>query len=166
MVRYQQLERDPATRDLFKKRITTLKGFRQIFENSYLLALDTEHVAITIERDRILHQVGLAFTKTLKSRHPPCPPQEPGVIRPTRRLFQFVEDNNIEGLTLNIDTSEKLGGDVLRVGGFRGMPVRRSHRFGEQKTVDIEDLEASVVEFLSNLPRDKKLVLVGFGMGA
>ncbi|KAF4440834.1 hypothetical protein FACUT_3152 [Fusarium acutatum] len=72
----------------------------------------------------------------------------------------------MEGLTLNINTSKELGDEVLRVGGFIGMPIRRSHRFGEEKTVDIEDLEASVLEFLSNLPRDKKLVLVGFGMGA
>ncbi|KAF5651829.1 hypothetical protein F25303_3871 [Fusarium sp. NRRL 25303] len=166
MVRYQQFERDPVTRDLFKNRITTLNGFRKVLESSCFLTLDTEHVAITSGSDRVLHQVGLAFTRTLKSRHPPCPPQEPGMIRPKRRLFHFFEDNNIEGLTLNIDTSKKLGDDVLRVGGFRGMPVRRSHRFGEQKTVDIEDLEAPVVEFLSNLPRDKNLVLVGFGMGA
>ncbi|KAI1017569.1 hypothetical protein LB504_003964 [Fusarium proliferatum] len=166
MVRYQQLERDPATRDLFKKRITTLKGFRQIFESSYLLALDTEHVPITSERDRVLHQVGLAFTKTLTSRHPACPGREPGLLKPRRRLRYFFEDNNMEGLTLNVNTSKELGDDVLRVGGFRGMPVRRSHRFGEQKTVDIEDLEPFIVKFLQGLPKDKHLVLIGFGMEA
>ncbi|RYC84862.1 hypothetical protein BFJ63_vAg12229 [Fusarium oxysporum f. sp. narcissi] len=166
MVRYQQLERDPATRDLFKNRVTTLEGFHEVLENSYVLALDTEHVAITSERDRVLHQVGLKFTKTLKSRHPPCSAWEHGMIRPKRRLRHFFEDNNMEGLTLNINTSKELGDEVLRVGGFRGMPIRRPHRFGVEKTVDIEDLEASVVEFLQDLPEDKKLVLIGFGMGA
>ncbi|KAF5722430.1 hypothetical protein FMUND_2942 [Fusarium mundagurra] len=166
MARYQQFERDPMTRDLFKNRIATLEGFREVLKDSYFLALDTEHVAITSERDRVLHQVGMAFTKTLNSRHPPCPPREPGMKRPVRRLCHFFEDNDMEGSTFNINTSKELGDEVLRVGGFRGMPIRRSHRFGEEKTIDIEDLEASVVEFLSNLPRDKKLVLIGFGMAA
>lgn len=174
MVRYQQLERDPATRDLFKKRITTLKGFRQIFESSYLLALDTEHVAITSERDRVLHQVGLAFTKTLKSRHPACPGREPGLLKPRRRVRYFFEDNNMEGLTLNVNTSKELGDDVLRVGrrvggrvGYlKGMPTRRLHRFGVEKSLDIEDLEPSIVEFLQDLPKGKHLVLIGFGMEA
>ncbi|KAI1039548.1 hypothetical protein LB505_002599 [Fusarium chuoi] len=174
MVRYQQLERDPATRDLFKKRITTLKGFRQIFENSYLLALDTEHVAITSERDRVLHQVGLAFTKTLKSRHSACPGREPGLIKPRRRLRYFFEDNNMEGLTLNVNTINELGDDVLRVGRrvggrvdyLKGMPTRRAHRFGVEKSLDIEHLEPSIVDFLQDLPKDKHLVLIGFGMEA
>ncbi|KLO83777.1 uncharacterized protein LW93_561 [Fusarium fujikuroi] len=174
MVRYQQLERDPATRDLFKKRITTLKEFRQIFESSYLLALDTEHFAITSERDRVLHQVGLAFTKTLKSRHSACPGREPGLIKPRRRLRYFFEDNNMEGLTLNVTTSKELGDDVLRVGRrvggrvgcLKGMPTRRPHRFGVEKSLDIEDLEPSIVKFLQDLPKDKNLVLIGFGMEA
>jgi hypothetical protein len=166
MVRYQQLERDPATQILFNNRITTLKGFREVFENSNFLALDTEHVAITSQGDRVLHQVGLAFTRTLKSRHPLCPARSLGMIRPKRRLRHFFEDNEMEGLTLKINTSKELGDQVLRVGGFKGMPIRRPHRFGEEKTVDIEDLEASVVEFLQDLPKDKKLVLIGFGMGA
>ncbi|KAF5647477.1 hypothetical protein F52700_1337 [Fusarium sp. NRRL 52700] len=166
MVRYQQLERDPATRDLFNNRITTLKGFRQILEDSHFLAFDTEHVAVASERDRVLHQVGLAFTKTLNSRHPPCPVLKPGIIRPKRRLSHFFEDNSMEALSFNINMRKTFGDKVLCFGGFRGMPIRRSHRFGEEKTVDIENLEASVVEFLANLPRDKKLVLVGFGMGA
>ncbi|KAI1049796.1 hypothetical protein LB506_001933 [Fusarium annulatum] len=174
MVRYQQLERDPATRDLFKKRITTLKGFRQIFESSYLLALDTEHVAIKSERDRVLHQVGLAFTKTLKSRHPACPGREPGLLKPRRRLRYFFEDNNMEGLTLNVNTSKELGDDVLRVGrrvggrvGYlKGMPTRRLHRFGVENSLDIEDLEPSIVEFLQDLAKGKHLVLIGFGMEA
>ncbi|KAI7762350.1 hypothetical protein LZL87_006745 [Fusarium oxysporum] len=72
----------------------------------------------------------------------------------------------MEGLTLNINTSKELGDEGLRVGGFRGMPIRRPHRFGEEESLDIEDLEASVVEFLQDLPKDKKLVLIGFGMGA
>ncbi|PNP79411.1 hypothetical protein FNYG_07246 [Fusarium nygamai] len=166
MVRYQQSERDPATRNLFKNRITTLKGFREVLEDSYFLALDTEHVAITSSSDRVLHQVGLAFTKTLESRHPPCPPRERGMMRPVRRLYHFVEDNNMEVLTFNIDTSQELGDGVLRAGGLQGMPIRRPHRFGEERSLYIENLEPFVVEFLSNLPRDKKLVLVGFGMGA
>ncbi|KAM5510364.1 hypothetical protein FOXYSP1_10464 [Fusarium oxysporum f. sp. phaseoli] len=166
MVRYQQLERDPATQILFNNRITTLKGVREVFENSYFLALDTEHVAITSKGDCVLHQVGLAFTRTLKSRHPPCPARSPGMIRPKRRLRHFFEDNEMEGLTLKINTRKELGDQVLRVGGFKGMPIRRPHRFGEEKTVDIEDLEASVVEFLQDLPKDKKLVLIGFRMGA
>ncbi|KAG5802650.1 hypothetical protein H9Q74_013046 [Fusarium xylarioides] len=166
MVSYQQFKRDPATRDLFKNRITTLQGFRQVLEDSYFLALDTEHVPIASVSDRVLHQVGLAFTKTLESRHPPCPPRERGMIRPVRRLCHFVEDNNMEVLTFNINTSQELGDGVLRLGGFTGMPIRRAHRFGEERSLDLENLEPSVVEFLSNLPRDKKLVLVGFGMGA
>ncbi|KAF5547862.1 hypothetical protein FNAPI_8460 [Fusarium napiforme] len=163
---YQQFERDPATRDLFKNRITTLEGFREVLEDSYLVALDTDHVPIASESDRVLHQVGLAFTKTLESRHPPCPPRNCGMIRPVRRLYHFVEDNNIEVLTFDIDTSQELGDEVSRVGGLRGMPVRRPRRFGEERSLYIENLEPSIVDFLSRLPRDKKLVLVGFGMGA
>ncbi|KAF5581802.1 hypothetical protein FPCIR_9910 [Fusarium pseudocircinatum] len=166
MVGYQQFERDPATRDLFRNRITTFKGFREVLEDSYFLAFDTEHVAITSESDRVLHQVGLAFTKTLKSRHPPCPPRERGMMRPVRRLYHFVEDNNMEVLTFNIDTSQELGDEVPRLGGSNGMPIRRPHRFGVEKSLYIENLEPSVVEFLSDLPGDKKLVLVGFVMGA
>ncbi|KAF5688670.1 hypothetical protein FDENT_4755 [Fusarium denticulatum] len=166
MVRYQQFERDPATRDLFKNRISTLQGFRQVLEGSYFVALDTEHVPITSSSDRVLHQVGLAFTKTLESRHLPCPPRERGTIRPVRRLYHFVEDNNMEVLTFNIGTSKELGDGVLRVGGLQGMPIRRPHRFGKETSLYVENLESSVVEFLSNLPRDKKLVLVGFEMGA
>ncbi|KAF5975894.1 hypothetical protein FCOIX_7431 [Fusarium coicis] len=166
MAGYQQFERDPATRDLFKNRITTLNEFRQVLEGSYFLALDTEHVPITSESDRVLHQVGLAFTKTLDSRHPPCPPRERGMIRPMRRLYHFVEDNDMEVLTFNIDKSQELGGEVLRVGGLQGMPIRRPRRFGEERSLDIENLEPSVVEFLSKSPRNKKLVLVGFRMGA
>ncbi|KAF4497978.1 hypothetical protein FAGAP_5837 [Fusarium agapanthi] len=166
MVRYQQLEREPATRDLFKNRITTLKGFREVLEDSYFLALDTEHVAITSGRDRVLHQVGLAFTKTLNSRHPPCPGREPGLKKPKRRLGYFFEDNNMEALTLNVNTIKELGDEVLRVGGIRGMPTRRPHRFGVEKSLDLEDLEACVVKFLRDLPHDENLVLIGFGMEA
>ncbi|KAF4958431.1 hypothetical protein FGADI_2353 [Fusarium gaditjirri] len=164
MVRYQQLERDPATRDLFKNRIRTLNGFREVSEDSYFVALDTEHVAITSERDRVLHQVGLAFTKTLKSRHPACPGRSPGLIKPKRRLRYFFEDNEMKGLTLNINTGKELGDEVVRVGGHKGMPTRRPHRFGVEKSLDSEDLESYVVEFLLDLPKDKKLVLIGFGM--
>ncbi|KAF5585827.1 hypothetical protein FPANT_7381 [Fusarium pseudoanthophilum] len=166
MAGYQQFERDPATRYLFENRITTFNGFREVLEDSHFLALDTEHVPIASASDRVLHQVGLAFTKTLNSRHPPCPPRERGMMRPVRRLYHFVEDNDMEVLTLNIDTRKQLGDEVPRVGGLQGMPVRRPHRFGEESSLDIENLEPSVVEFLSNLPRDKRLVLVGFGMGA
>jgi hypothetical protein len=165
MIRYRQLERAQASRHLFNNRITTLKGFQDILEDSYFLALDTEHVAITSERDRVLHQVGLAFTKTLKSRYS-CPSCTPPVRKHRLRLHHFYEDNQMEGLTININTSKQLGSQILRLGRFKGMPVRRGHRFGEEKYLDIEDLEASVVEFLQNLPKDKKLLLIGFEMAA
>lgn len=47
------------------------------------------------------------------------------------------------------------------------MPARRSHRFGQQQWVNLENLEAAIVDFIQSCPRKKiNLVLVGFEMAA
>ncbi|KAI8685055.1 hypothetical protein NCS57_00173500 [Fusarium keratoplasticum] len=56
MATYQQLQREPASKDLFNNRIARLQGLRNALKDSAFLAIDTEHVAITSEKDRMLHQ--------------------------------------------------------------------------------------------------------------
>ncbi|KAF4435894.1 hypothetical protein F53441_13402 [Fusarium austroafricanum] len=117
MTNYKRIQGAPVSRDLFKKRITTLQAFLEILDDSSFLALDAEHVPITSQADRVLHQVGLAYIKTLKP-----------------------------------ENSE--------------MPVRRGHRFGQQRRINLEDLEPAVIDFIQNCQSGRNLILVGYGMPA
>ncbi|KAI1383558.1 uncharacterized protein F4822DRAFT_420966 [Hypoxylon trugodes] len=56
--------------------------------------------------------------------------------------------------------------DIIRLGGVKGMPVRRSHRFGQKLQVDPEDLEPIIVDFIQSCKNKAKLVLIGFEMAA
>lgn len=83
MATYQQLQREPASKDLFNNRIARLQGLRNALKDSAFLAIDTEHVAITSEKDRMLHQVGLACFPA------PAPdsPTSPNTDRPNLQDF-------------------------------------------------------------------------------
>ncbi|KAL6358928.1 hypothetical protein LRP88_09123 [Fusarium phalaenopsidis] len=119
MATYEQLQREPASRDLFSNRITRLQGLRNALKDSAFLAIDTEHVAITSEKDRILHQI---------------------------------DQDRQDGL--------------VRAGGHIGMPVRRAHRFGQERQVDLEGLEAAILDFIQSCDKKANLVMIGFGMAA
>lgn len=158
MTSYKQLQRDPASKDLFNNRITTLQGFHNAIKDSAFLAIDTEHVPITSERDRILHQVGLAY---LPRDSPQIDPT--GIIQP--RLKDLYTNKKLHVLTLNI--SKEGQEDLIRLGGHRGMPARRPHRFGREQQVDIEDLEAIIMDFIkSHNDNNTNLVMVGFELAA
>ncbi|EXK99480.1 hypothetical protein FOQG_02002 [Fusarium oxysporum f. sp. raphani 54005] len=165
MAAYQKLQRDPASKDLFNKRITTLEGLRNISSNSSFLAIDTEHIAVTSERDRVLHQLGIAFLPTLKqSELSSTDATSTSTNRPS--LKPFYDDNEISGLTLNINIRKEVQDHLIALRGGKGLPIRRSLRFGEEKRVDIENLESAVIEFIQNCNHDSSLVLLGFGMAA
>ncbi|KAH7273264.1 hypothetical protein B0J15DRAFT_96085 [Fusarium solani] len=46
------------------------------------------------------------------------------------------------------------------------MPVRRSHRFGQERHVDLEGLEAAILDFIQSCDKKENLVIIGFGMAA
>ncbi|KAF4336875.1 hypothetical protein FBEOM_9255 [Fusarium beomiforme] len=163
MVSYNKLERLPATRDLFKNRITTLRGFQEVLHNSSFVAMDTEHIAITSERDRVLHQVGLAFIETMKPG--PYASSISHLRRLPVRLPHFFKINHMKCLTINIKTTDRPEHEIVRIGGIKGMPHRRRHRFGQEKCLDTENLESAVVQFFQSLPRNKNLILIGFEIG-
>ncbi|RSL95840.1 hypothetical protein CDV31_013728 [Fusarium ambrosium] len=166
MVTYRQLEREPASKDLFSNRITTIQGLYDVLQNSALLAIDTEHVAITSEKDRVLHQVGLAYFPAPSLVPAPAPtpqnsPTSPNADRPN--LQDFYATKQLIGLTVNINIDQD---NLVRAGGHRGMPVRRSHRFGLERQADLEDLEAIILQFIEGCDENKNLVMIGFGMAA
>ncbi|RSL52445.1 hypothetical protein CEP54_010907 [Fusarium duplospermum] len=163
MATYRQLEREPASKDLFSNRITTIQGLHNAIQDSAFLAIDTEHVAITSEKDRILHQVGLAYFPA------PAPaPQNSPMSSTTDRpnLQDFYAANQLMGLTVNIKIDQDTQDGLVRAGGHRGMPIRRSHRFGLERQVDLEDLEAIILQFIESCDEKKNLVMIGFGMAA
>ncbi|KAJ4308671.1 hypothetical protein N0V84_011965 [Fusarium piperis] len=83
-----------------------------------------------------------------------------------QHLQEFYWTNQVKGLTLNINTSQDKDDNLIRYGGHRGMPVRRSHRFGQERQVDIEGLQAAVLEFIQTCDKKENLVMIGFGMAA
>ncbi|KAF5617054.1 uncharacterized protein FTJAE_12810 [Fusarium tjaetaba] len=163
MAAYQMLQRDPASKDLFNKRITTLEGLRNISSNSSFLAIDTEHIAVTSQRDRILHQLGIAFLPALKPTESSST-DATSTNRPS--LKPFYDNNKISGLTLNVNVRKEVQDQLIALRGGKGLPIRRSIRFGEEKQVDIDDLESAVIEFIQDCNHDSSLVLLGFEMAA
>ncbi|KAI1458843.1 hypothetical protein F4805DRAFT_456237 [Annulohypoxylon moriforme] len=147
MITYKQLQRDLTSKELFNSRITTIKGLKCALQDSAIVAIDTEHVAITSEKGRVLHQVGLAYCRTLSgstlpSTNQPC-------------LQEFYAKNQIQASTFNINIDEN-------------MPTRRSHRFGQEQRIDLEELGGAIVDFIESFHNDNKadLLLIGFEMEA
>ncbi|RSL61665.1 hypothetical protein CEP53_005035 [Fusarium sp. AF-6] len=163
MVTYSQLQRE------LSNRITTLQSLYDVLQNSAFLAIDTEHVAITSEKDRVLHQVGLAYFPAPSPVPAPAPtpqnsPTSPNADRPN--LQDFYASNQLKGLTVDINIDQDTQDNHVRAGGHRGMPVRRSHRFGLERQADLEDLEAIILQFIEGCDENKSLVMIGFGMAA
>ncbi|KAL2675572.1 hypothetical protein Neosp_011759 [[Neocosmospora] mangrovei] len=160
MVTYEQLQREPSSRDLFSNRITRLQDLYHALKDSAFLAIDTEHVAITSQKDRMLHQVGLAYFPA------PVPdlPTSPDAGLPNLQDFYTVRQ--LKGLTLNIKMDQDTQDNIIRAGGHKGMPVRRSHRFGQELQVNLEDLEAAILDFIQSCDKTANLVMIGFGMAA
>lgn len=158
MTTYKQLRSDPASRDLFNKRVATIQGLRDALKDSTFIAIDTEHVLITSEKDRIFYQVGLAHLQTLELSKTFL-----DVSRPS--LQEFYNLSQIRALTLNVnrDQTEQ---DVIRLGGHKGLPARRPHRFGQEQQVNLENLEEAIIDFIQSCDTKKKLVLIGFEMSA
>lgn len=165
MASYKQLQREPASRDLFNNRITTLQGLSHVVKDSAFIAIDTEHVARTSEKDRILHQVGLAYLQTLvPQNHPETNVPSADTRQPDRQ--GFYTENNIDALTLDITLSQETQNELIGLRGPRGIPARHSHRFGQEQQVDHDTLEGAVTSFLQRHNNKTSLVLIGFEMAA
>lgn len=160
MATYEQLQGELSSRDLFNNRITKLQGLQNALQGLAFLAIDTEHVTITSDKDHILHQVGLAYFPA------PAPdsPTLPNAERPN--LQDFYATKQLKGLTLNIKIDQDTQDSLVRAGGHRGMPVRRAHRFGQERQVDLEGLEAAILDFIQSCDKKESLVMVGYGMAA
>jgi hypothetical protein len=95
----EKLERFPTTSALYRNRITTL-------------SVDTEHVETVRGSHNLLHQVGLAYTKTLDGAYG----SDKSAIKPPagghpsrhRNPQKFYTHNKVQGLTLNISIPCKL----------------------------------------------------------
>ncbi|KAI0413291.1 hypothetical protein F5X98DRAFT_378874 [Xylaria grammica] len=156
MATYQQLKQNPASRVLFNNRITTMEHLQSTLEdNVALFALDTEHVSVESQRNRILHQVGLAYLPTM-APHTPFPDQP--------RLDDFYHRNQLQSLTININLSHQIREDLTRFRG--GVPNRSPSRFGHEREADLDDLESVIVGFIQSCNPSTKSVLVGFEMPA
>ncbi|QYS97194.1 hypothetical protein H0G86_004425 [Trichoderma simmonsii] len=164
MATYKQLHREPAFRELFSKRIITLQDLYDISKNSSIIAIDTEHFPITSEKDRILHQVGLAHVQTLIHDLPQTNDTSRSTSRP---CFQdFYTENKIRALTLIINISKEKREEIVRLKGEGGVPTRRRHRFGREQQVDLDNLEEIIIEFIQSCDSKGNLVLMGFEMAA
>lgn len=156
MVTYKQLQRHPVSSRLFNNRITTMDRLRSLQnKDTALIALDTEHFAVSGQSDRLLHQVGLAYMEPMvgkASTQPAC-----------TRLQDFHTLSAARVLTLNIDMDRRRD-NVIHIRG--GIPARRPSRFGQEQQIQLEDLEAAVLEFIQGCAGSKTLVLMGFGMAA
>ncbi|KAI1369901.1 hypothetical protein F5Y08DRAFT_334252 [Xylaria arbuscula] len=164
MVTYQQLTRDPDSRALFNNRITTINDLYRVIVSgkSTFIALDTEHVPVRNENNRILHQVGLT-----------CLPAASTAIMPSTsisdrpRLSEFYDEYQLQTLTLNIELSDQLQEDMIC---YRGnVPTRRLSRFGHEREINLDNLESAIVEFIQscgNSHPDTHFVLMGFEMAA
>lgn len=145
MITHKQHQREPTSKELFKNRTMTIQGLQNAPRDSAFIAVNTEHVAITSEKDHILHQVGLAYFQT--------PRQQGSTSLSTSQpcLQDFYVKNQIQALTLNINIS---------------MPARRSHRFGQEQQVGIGNLEAAIIDFIKSCNNKAHLLLIGFEMAA
>ncbi|KAI0438067.1 hypothetical protein F4803DRAFT_565578 [Xylaria telfairii] len=154
MATYQQLQRDPVSSILFNNRITTMEGLQRTLKDHAFIALDTEHVPIESPKNRILHQVGLAYLPTMA----------PYVDAPGQpRLDNFINRSQSQSLALNINISDQTREDLVRYRG--GIPNRRPSRFGHERQVNLDDLESAVIGFIQSY-KSTKLVLIGFEMPA
>ncbi|KAH7328563.1 hypothetical protein B0I35DRAFT_21224 [Stachybotrys elegans] len=168
MATYKELQSNPSSRTLFGNRISTLQGLQDALKDSSsaLISLDTEHFAVTSERDRILHQVGLAHIDTGMLSRPDEPPSPEPPLRPSwPSLLDFYAKNQVQALTLNIELSTQ---DQHRVISRRGKaPLRRPHRFGQEQRLDIHDVEDSIISFIDKISATHTtLILVWFEMAA
>ncbi|KFA77410.1 hypothetical protein S40288_03114 [Stachybotrys chartarum IBT 40288] len=164
MTTYKKLQSDPYSRALFSNRITTMQGLKNALEDSSstLISLDTEHFAVTGERDRILHQVGLAYLKIVLPDK--LTPQEP-LISSRPCLQEFYIKNEVQALTLNIELRTEEQDYVISQRGRA--PLRRPHRFGLEQRVDIQDVEEAIINFIDNVSSTHtRLILTGFEMAA
>ncbi|KAI9172256.1 hypothetical protein HJFPF1_01753 [Paramyrothecium foliicola] len=135
-----------------------MEGFHRCLEDSAFIALDTEHVATTSERHRILHQIGLAYIPNLPKGGTSIP------ATGCSDLQSFYVEHGVEGLTLDINISDEQRRNFQ---GSRGIPIRRSHRFGKKQQVDLEDAESLVVDFIHQKRHMKaNIVLIGFELTA
>ncbi|PTB55027.1 hypothetical protein M431DRAFT_482191 [Trichoderma harzianum CBS 226.95] len=164
MATYKQLQREPAFRELFSKRITTLQDIYNIFKDSTFIAIDTEHFPITSGKDRILHQVGLAHIQSLTRYLSQTNDTSRSTGRPC--FEDFYNENKIRALALNINISQEKRERIIRLKGEGGVPTRRRHRFGREQQVDLENLEETVIEFIQSCEGKGSLVLMGFEMAA
>ncbi|KAL6837636.1 hypothetical protein V8C40DRAFT_230461 [Trichoderma camerunense] len=164
MATYKQLQREPAFRELFSKRITTLQDLYDISKDSAFIAIDTEHFPITSGKDRILHQVGLAHIQSLTRDLSQTNDTSRSTSQPT---FQdFYTEKKIRALTLNLNIGKEKREEIVRLKGEGGVPVRRRHRFGREQQVDLENSEKTIIEFIQSCESKKNLVLMGFEMAA
>ncbi|KAL6829418.1 hypothetical protein J3E69DRAFT_238201 [Trichoderma sp. SZMC 28015] len=164
MATYKQLQREPAFRELFSKRITTLQDLYDISKDSTFIAIDTEHFPITSGRDRILHQVGLAHIQNLIQDLPQTNDTSRSTSRPC--FEDFYNENKIRALTLNINIGKEKREEIVRLKGEGGVPTRRRHRFGREQQVDLENLEEMIIDFIQSFKGKGNLVLIGFEMAA
>ncbi|KAI0404713.1 hypothetical protein F4802DRAFT_607324 [Xylaria palmicola] len=162
MATYEHLRRDPSTQVLFNNRIRTLEGLQGILQNHAFIALDTEHVPVESQRNRVLHQVGLAYIPTMAPHDP--------VARPNQgqppRIESFYTENRLQSLTLNVNLNDQTRQDLIR---YRGsIPNRRPSRFGCEYHIDLENVELVIIDFIQYFHCDPsmKLVLIGFEMPA
>lgn len=79
------------------------------------------------------------------------------------RLQDFHTLSAARVLTLDIDMNKRRD-NIIQIRG--GIPARRPSRFGQEQQVQLEDLEAAVIDFIQSCTGSKTLVLMGFGMAA
>ncbi|KAI1118037.1 hypothetical protein F5Y14DRAFT_464130 [Nemania sp. NC0429] len=164
MATYEQLKRNPDSRVLFNNRITTMNNLYKVVTGgkSAFIALDTEHVPVENETNRILHQVGLTYLPA-SSTAMMLNPSIPG--RP--HLSDFYDKYQLQSVTFNIELSDQLREDLIR---FRGhVPNRRPSRFGYEQKINLDSLESAIIEFIqscSNSDPNPDFIIVRFEMAA
>ncbi|KAI0142640.1 hypothetical protein GGR57DRAFT_393192 [Xylariaceae sp. FL1272] len=122
MATCRALANDPKAGTVFSNRLTHMSDSHKLVVGgkSAFIALDTEHVALDSESNRVLHQVGLAYlpvTSTIMNRD--------SSLNGRPRLSDFYDNYQLRCLTINIDMSEQTQSDLLRI------PKRRPCRFGQ-----------------------------------
>ncbi|XXH00856.1 hypothetical protein Hte_007207 [Hypoxylon texense] len=149
MMAYTQNQREPTCKELFKKKITAIQRLQNVYQDSAFIAIGTEHVGINGPNDRVLHRVSLAYL-------PPLRQQSYTTLSTAQPCLQdFYETNHIQTLALNINVG-RYGNCVV--------PARPPHRFGEEQHVDLPNLEAAIIAFITRYSDKVNLVLIGFAM--
>ena len=83
----------------------------------------------------------------------------------SQSLEDFYKQSNVRGLTLDIDLWQEKQDELINHKGDRGIPIRRSHRFGQRKKICLEHLEKASLDFIQGC-ENKNLVLIGFELAA